>query len=108
MVWNRFDQCYNHFKLEWRPDRIEIFYNGNSVRKVTDNKILSWYSNIQMRVIFNNGLEKLEDYTNDSVMLVKNFKYTPYQNENMKGDEPNDFYQVTSIPEKQIDDLLMT
>ena len=31
-----------------------------------------------MQIIINNGLEKLEDYTNDSVMLTKNFKYIKY------------------------------
>jgi hypothetical protein len=26
--------------------------------------------------VFNNGIDKPEEYRNDSVMLVKNFKYT--------------------------------
>jgi hypothetical protein len=26
--------------------------------------------------MFNNGIDKPEEYRNDSVMLVKNFKYT--------------------------------
>jgi len=29
-----------------------------------------------MQVVFNNGIEDPIDYTNDSVMLVRNFKYT--------------------------------
>jgi hypothetical protein len=28
-----------------------------------------------MWVVFNNGIDKPEEYKNDSVMLVKNFKY---------------------------------
>lgn len=75
MIWRRFDQCFVNFRLAWRPDRIEIFYNGKSVRKVTDSKILQYFRDTQMRVIFNNGIEHMTDYTNDSVMLVKNFKY---------------------------------
>ena len=75
MIWRRFDQCFVNFRLEWRKDRIEIFYNSKSVRKVTDPKILQHYNSKELRVIFNNGVDSLKEYTNDSVMLVKNFKY---------------------------------
>lgn len=76
MMWKRFDREYLNFKLVWTPDEISIYYNNKLVRQVTDNNILKWFKDIEMWVIFNNGIEKEEDYTNDSVMLVKNFKYT--------------------------------
>lgn len=78
MVWRKFDECFVNFRLEWRPHRIEIFYNGKSVRKVTDVKILQHYATTQLRVVFNNGIDHMQDYTNDSVMLVKNFKFKSY------------------------------
>ena len=77
MVWKRFDREFINFKLIWTPDEISVYYNSKLVRQVTDKKILAYYKDVEMWVIFNNGLEKLEDYKNDSVMLIKNFKYTP-------------------------------
>jgi beta-glucanase (GH16 family) len=78
LVFKKFDECFINFRLEWTPDRIEIFYNSRSVRKVTDQNILDWFNrDPSMWVIFNNGIEEESLYTNDSVMQVKNFKYTP-------------------------------
>lgn len=78
LVFKKFDECFINFRLEWTPDRIEIFYNGRSVRKVTDPSILKWFNKEpEMWIIFNNGIEEESLYTNDSVMQVKNFKYTP-------------------------------
>jgi hypothetical protein len=78
LVFKKFDECFVNFRLEWTPVRIEIFYNGRSVRKVTDQNILKWFNESPyMWVVFNNGIEKESLYTNDSVMQVKNFKYTP-------------------------------
>lgn len=77
LVLKKFDECFINFRLEWTPDRIEIFYNGRSVRRVVDPNILKWFNkDPYMWVIFNNGIEEESLYTNDSVMLVKNFKYT--------------------------------
>ena len=78
LVFKKFDECFINFRLEWSPARIEIFYNGRSVRKITDQNILEWFNkDPEMWVIFNNGIEEESLYTNDSVMQVKNFKYTP-------------------------------
>ena len=76
MVWKRFDKKYTNFKLVWTPEEISIYYDSKLVRQVTDSKILSQYKDNEMWVVFNNGIDKPEDYKNDSVMLVKNFKYT--------------------------------
>jgi beta-glucanase (GH16 family) len=76
MVWKRFDKKYTNFKLVWTPEEISIYYDSKLVRQVTDSKILSQYKDTEMWVVFNNGIDKPEDYKNDSVMLVKNFKYT--------------------------------
>lgn len=76
MTWKRFDREYLNFKLIWTPEEISIYYNDKLVRQVTDYNILKWFDNVKMWVIFNNGVDKIEDYTNDSVMLVKNFKYS--------------------------------
>ena len=48
------------------------------VRRVTDSNILKWFENKKMQVVFNNGVDKPSEYTNDSVMLVKNFEYTKW------------------------------
>jgi hypothetical protein len=78
MLWKCLDSKWTNFKLEWFPNRISIFYDGKLVREVKNQSILKWFDNIQMVVIINNGIEKPEDYTNDSVMLTKNFKYIKY------------------------------
>jgi beta-glucanase (GH16 family) len=76
MVWKRFDKEYTNFKLVWTSEEISIYYDSKLVRQVTDSKILSQYKDIEMWVVFNNGIDKPEEYRNDSIMLVKNFKYT--------------------------------
>lgn len=78
MVWNRFDQNWNNFKLVWNLFEISIYYNGKLVRQVVDSPILDDFEGKTMQVVFNNGVGKFEEYTNDSVMLVKNFKYTKF------------------------------
>lgn len=79
MVWKRFDKEYTNFKLVWTPEEISIYYDGKLVRQVTDKKILTQYKDTEMWVVFNNGVDKPEEYKNDSVMLVKNFKYTKWK-----------------------------
>lgn len=76
MIWKRFDRKYTNFKLIWTPYNISIYYDNKLVRQVTDKHVLSYYKDVEMWVVFNNGIDKIEDYKNDSVMLVKNFKYT--------------------------------
>jgi len=76
MIWKRFDREWINFKLVWLPDEISIYYNNKLVRQVLDQKILKFFKNKRMIVILNNGVENYKEYTNDSVMLVKNFKYT--------------------------------
>ena len=76
MTWKRFDRKYINFKLVWTPEEISIYYDNKLVRQVTDNDILKWFKDVEMWVIINNGIDKEEYYVNDSVMLVKNFKYT--------------------------------
>jgi len=50
----------------WPPE-IDIFMD-----------VLQWFENKKMQVVFNNGVDNPSEYTNDSVMLVKNFKYTEW------------------------------
>lgn len=78
MVWNRFDQTWNNFKLIWNSSEISIYYNDKLVRQVVDLSILEYFKNKTMQVVFNNGVGDPKEYTNDSVMLVKNFKYTKW------------------------------
>jgi beta-glucanase (GH16 family) len=78
MVWNRFDQTWNKFKLIWNLFEISIYYNDKLIRQIIDESILEHYEGKVMQVVFNNGVGNPSEYTNDSVMLVKNFKYTPF------------------------------
>ena len=78
MVWKRFDRQYIKFELDWYPDEIIIYYDNMIARRVTDPNVLEWFDDKKMQVVFNNGVDKPSEYTNDSVMLVKNFKYTPF------------------------------
>jgi beta-glucanase (GH16 family) len=76
MIWKRFDREFINFKLIWTSEEISIYYNSKLVRQVTDSNILKWFQDNKMWVLFNNGIDKIQEYKNDSVMLIKNFKYT--------------------------------
>ncbi len=78
MVWKRFDRCYTKFELDWYPDEIIISYDNMIVRRIDNMDVLQWFENKKMQVVFNNGVDNPSEYTNDSVMLVKNFKYTEW------------------------------
>jgi beta-glucanase (GH16 family) len=54
------------YSVLWLPDKIEIHYNGKTVREITDPKILKQFQNIKMNVIINN-------FVMDDISL-KNFK----------------------------------
>lgn len=64
-----------NYKVEWFPDKIEIYYNGRSVRKITDEETLRQFENTTMRVIINNSVIKGDS---ESTLIVKNFLYKKY------------------------------
>lgn len=70
---------YFNYSLTWSPDYIKIFYDGKLVRNVKDKKILNSYKGHKMNVIINNGISKKykEQFSNYSVMKIKNFSYKP-------------------------------
>lgn len=71
-------KIYNEIALEWKPNRIDIFFNSIRVYQFTNINVLNLL-NQPMRVIVNNGID-LSTYTNDftefnvKYIRVYNFK----------------------------------
>jgi beta-glucanase (GH16 family) len=68
------------YKLVWTPDKLEFYYGGRLVRKITDGKLLSQLNNTSMNVVINNGITKnfkTVDLLNSTPFIIKYFKYTP-------------------------------
>ena len=69
------------YSLLWLPDKIEIHYNGKTVRKITDPKILKQFENIKMNVIINNFV--MDDISlknfKSSEFIVTDFQYIPME-----------------------------
>ena len=70
-----FTEQYMKYTLIWSKKYIKIYYNDTLCREVTDSKVLSYFSQ-PMQVVINNGISS-STATTDSIMKVKNFKYTP-------------------------------
>lgn len=80
--WMGFKNPRKHFikyGCLWAPDKIEIFYNGRSVRTIKDKKVLKYFENTTMNVIINNHVDESVNLQNptESEFIVKYFKYTP-------------------------------
>jgi len=68
---------FNKYGCLWTPDKIEIFYNGRLVRKLTDKKLLKEYHDKSMCVKINAHVDKNVDKENHKTTkyIIKNFKY---------------------------------
>lgn len=78
------------YKCVWKPDRITFYANNKVVRDVTGYICQQLTKNIEnpekgfkMNAIFNAWTENPDQHTIDMIqpMLVRNFKYTPYEKE---------------------------
>lgn len=64
----------------WTPDKVEIYYDGKLVRKVTDKNIIQQLNSTSMNVIINNGVTSDVDIQNhrESKFIIRDFIYNPY------------------------------
>lgn len=68
----------NHFvkyEVEWKPDKITFFVNGHIIRSY-GNDVAKWLNDTLQHVIIDLWTTGL-DYTLETPMLIRNFKYTP-------------------------------
>ena len=56
-----------NYKLLWRTDVIEIFYDNRKVREITDPYILSQFNKRKIRVIINNSITNKSNKKNPTV-----------------------------------------
>ncbi len=65
------------YAVEWRPDRIDFFWNGRKVRTVKDRTILDQLNSTTMNVVINNSITAEADLENPpySEFTVRNFSY---------------------------------
>lgn len=70
-----------NYAVEWESDRIEIYYNDKSVRRITDEDTLSQFRGKTMNVIINNSVQpeysSVPGVDNKQYFLeVKNFEFS--------------------------------
>lgn len=76
MGWKDPSKRFIKYKVEWTEDKIEIYYDGLSVRKIEDKNILSQFNGKKMNVIINNSISKPYPKSSESDFIVKSFNYT--------------------------------
>lgn len=68
----------HRYAVLWSVDKIEFYYDGFLVRRVTNKKVLEWFnkSDIKMTWILNNAIRQDSDINNlqDSVFIIHNVK----------------------------------
>ena len=79
-IWKRPDKTYNKYKLDWKPNSIDIFFNDKIVRSITDKETLEIFNSTHQNVIINNMVQR--EVKNIEVpyseFIINYFKYTPY------------------------------
>lgn len=63
------------YEVEWMPDKITFFVNGHAIRSY-GNDVAKWLNDTLQHIIFDLWTTGL-DYTLETPMLIRNFKYTP-------------------------------
>jgi len=76
MGWKNPSKTFVKYKVEWFEDKIEIYYNGKSVRKITDENVLSEFRGKTMNVVINNSITSTYDEKKQYFFEIKNFIYT--------------------------------
>lgn len=71
------DKEFIEYAVEWRPDRLDFFWNGRKVRTLKDKNILNQLNSTTMNVIINNSITSEADLENPpySEFVVRNFSY---------------------------------
>ena len=79
--WRNPKKTFNHYMLDWRSDRIDIFYNKKLVRSIRDKEVLDQFNSTTQNVIINNMVHWRHDKHNPSYseFVVNYFKYTPLE-----------------------------
>ncbi len=80
-TWKNPKNNFNHYMMDWRPDRIDIFFNNKMVRSVRDKETLNIINSTTQNVIINNMVQSKHNEENPtySEFIVNYFKYTPLQ-----------------------------
>ena len=81
--WMGFKDPSKHFikyGCMWTPYSLDLYYDGDKVRSITDQKIMEQFKDTTMNVVINNGVDRDVDVHNppESEMIVNYFKYEPY------------------------------
>lgn len=79
MGWKSPSKRFIKYKVEWFEDKIEVYYDGRSVRKITDESVLSQLRGTTMNVIINNSIKSEHNKKKQFFFEVKSFTYKPKQ-----------------------------
>ena len=80
-TWKDPKKRFNHYMLDWRPDRIDIFFNKKLVRSIRDKEVLETCNDTHQNVIINNMVQSKHNDQNPaySEFIINYFKYTPLE-----------------------------
>lgn len=80
-TWKNPKKTFNHYMLDWRSDRIDIFFNHKLVRSITDEHVLHTFNQTHQNVIINNMIQDKHNDENPtySEFIVNYFKYKPHK-----------------------------
>lgn len=84
-TWRWWLKCtdFDKYKVEWTPKYVDVYYNGHKVKRFNNTEMLEHMNKpeVKMHVIMSiNAYSKFPKYYFDFwPMIVKSFKYTPYE-----------------------------
>lgn len=77
-VWSNPIKNFMDIKVDWTPEKIDIYYNNSKVSKFTKKVIKNF--NQPCQLILSSGIEPLSVFnTGSTEFVIKDMKYTPYE-----------------------------
>ena len=87
--WLKGGRNFDHYKVVWTPDYIDIWYNNHKVNRYTNAEAIRHMNMVSMHPIMSTGPQKgftdemYDEYMHNGIeMAVRNFKYTPLEGNN--------------------------
>lgn len=89
--WLKGGSNFDHYKVVWDPGYVEIWYNSHMVKRYTNPEATGHMNKVRMHAIMSSGPqagfteEMYREYQDKGIeMAVRNFRYTPLDNNSTK------------------------
>lgn len=87
--WLKGGTNFDHYKVVWTPDYVEIWYNNHKINRFTNKEAIRHMNMVEMHAIMSVGpqsgytKEMYDEYVGNGIeMAVRNFKHTPMNGNN--------------------------